>query len=120
MDRATIAQLRAMGEALQSDSETDDYLTRWADFDEAFHEAIAKASGCSRLAQDIERYRLLHRGFNKLGTTPEGLEHALEEHVRILDAIEKRDPKEAQRAMIDHLQEWQAYFVRHFRKKSSE
>jgi len=120
MDRATLARLRETADSLAQDRDSPNWVALWADFDEDFHSAIAEASGSPRLCQDIARYHLLHRGFNKLGTTPEGLEHALEEHMRILDALEKRDPKEAQRAMVDHLQEWQVYFVRHFRKKSSE
>jgi DNA-binding GntR family transcriptional regulator len=120
MDRATLARLRDSAEALAQDRGNPRWVSLWADFDEDFHNAIAEASGSPRLCQDIARYHLLHRGFNRLGTTPEGLEHAMKEHLRILDAIEKRDPKEAQRAMVDHLQEWQAYFVRRFRKKSGE
>ncbi len=117
MDRATLAHLRETADMLAQNRDRADWTELWADFDEEFHNAIAKASGSPRLWQDIARYHLLHRGFNKLGTTPEGLEHALEEHVRILDALEKRDAKEAQRAMVDHLQEWQAYFVNRFPKK---
>ena len=117
MDRATLAHLRETADNLAKRRGQADWVERWADFDEEFHNAIAQASGSPRLWQDIARYHLLHRGFNKLGTTPEGLEHALEEHLRILDALEKRDAKEAQRAMVDHLQEWQAYFVNHFPKK---
>ena len=120
MDRATLARLRETAEMLAENREKPNWVELWADFDEDFHTAIAMASGSPRLWQDISRYHLLHRGFNKLSTTPEGLEHALAEHVRILDALEKRDPKEAQRAMVDHLQEWQVYFVNHFPKKSSD
>ncbi len=117
MNRATLANLRETTDMLAQNRDRPDWVELWADFDEEFHNAIAQASGSPRLWQDITRYHLLHRGFNKLGTTPEGLEHALQEHVRILNALEKRDAKEAQRAMVDHLQEWQAYFVNHFPKK---
>lgn len=119
MDRATLSRLRETADMLAQNRDKANWTELWADFDEEFHNAIAKASGSPRLWQDIARYHLLHRGFNKLGTTHEGLKHALEEHVRILDALEKRDPKEAQRAMVDHLQEWQAYFVNHFPRKSA-
>ncbi len=47
-------------------------------------------------------------------TTVEVLQQALDEHRRILDALEKRDPKEASREMASHIQEWQTYFVNHF------
>jgi DNA-binding GntR family transcriptional regulator len=117
MDRATLARLRAQGEELKNNREPSDWVTRWADFDEEFHDAIAKASGSPRLWQDVARYRLLHRGFNKLVTTMDGLQQALDEHFRILDALEKRDPEAASQAMVEHIQEWQAYFVNHFPRK---
>jgi DNA-binding GntR family transcriptional regulator len=114
IDKATIARLRGVGEELKNDSDQTDYLTRWADFDEEFHDAIARASGSTRLWQDIVRYRLLHRGFNKLTATVAGLQDALAEHFQILDALERRDADLASRLMVEHIQEWQAYFVNHF------
>jgi len=83
IDTATIAHLRSVGEKLKTHPQTPDFLTHWADFDAEFHEAIAQASGSKRLAEDITRYRLLHRGFNKLATTKEGLQEALVEHFQI-------------------------------------
>jgi len=114
IDRATLARLRQLGEELQTNGNPDTWMTRWADFDEEFHDAIAKASGSARLWQDVIRYRLLHRGFNKLVTTVDGLQAALKEHFSILEALEKRDPEAASQAMADHIQEWQTYFVNHF------
>ena len=118
IDRATITRLRKIGDDLRTDPDKTDYLTRWADFDEEFHEDIAKASGSTRLWQDIVRYRLLHRGFNKLATTVDGLQDALVEHFQILDALERRDSDAASKAMIEHIQEWQAYFVNHFPRQA--
>lgn len=100
-----------MGEALRGTADQSDYLTRWADFDEQFHDAIAQASGSPRLWQDINRYRLLHRGINKLATTAESLQDALAEHFQILDALEKRDAEAASRRMVEHIDKWQAYFA---------
>src|SRR5262245_58599844 len=100
IDRATLAKLRAMSDELNSNPDRTDYLSRWADFDEAFHEAIAKASGSPRLWQDIVRYRLLHRGFNKLAATVDSLQQAMVEHTQILDALEKRDGDAASRLMV--------------------
>ena len=117
IERATIARLRETGEELKTNPDNIDYLTRWADFDEEFHEAIAKASGSMRLWQDIVRYRLLHRGFNKLTTTIEGLQKALVQHFQILDALERRDAESSSRLIVEHIQEWQAYFVGHFPRK---
>jgi len=114
MDVEAIAKLRAIGEALKKDADRSDYLTHWADFDEGFHDAIAQAAGSARLWQDIARYRLLHRGLNKLAGNVESLQDALAEHFQILDALEKRDGEAASRSMVEHIQKWQAYFVAHF------
>ena len=114
IDRPTLANLRSLAEALAKGRKKPDWLARWADFDEEFHAAIARAAGSPRLYQDIVRYRTLHRGFNKLATNVDVLQQALDEHGRILDALERRDGAAAAQAMADHIQEWQAYFVNHF------
>jgi DNA-binding GntR family transcriptional regulator len=114
IDRPTLARLRETAESLARTRQKPDWLARWADFDQEFHSAIARASGSPRLHQDIVRYRMIHRGFNMLATKVEDLSTALEEHVRILEALEKRNGEKAARAMVAHLQEWQAYFVNHF------
>lgn len=114
IDRPNLARLRVAADALAQGQKKPDWLERWADFDEDFHATIAQSAGSPRLYQDIVRYRLLHRAFNTLTTTVEVLQQALEEHVRILDALEKRDAKEAARQMVSHIQEWQTYFVNHF------
>lgn len=114
IDRPNLARLRVAADALSRGQKKPDWLERWADFDEDFHASIAQSAGSPRLYQDIVRYRLLHRAFNTLTTTVEVLQQALEEHVRILDALEKRDAKEAARQMVSHIQEWQTYFVNHF------
>ncbi len=111
---AEVVRLRGMADALGRDTKADDWVSRWADFDEAFHDAIAKASGSPRMWHDIARYRLLHRGFNKLATTTEILQNALAQHVEILDALEKGDGEIASNLMAQHVQEWQAFFVDHF------
>ncbi len=116
MDRPAREELRAVMAELSEDLSDPGWIARWADFDEQFHAAIAQAAGSPRLAQDISRYRMLHRGMNKLSTTVEVLQQAMAEHARILDALDARNAKAAGAAMVEHLQEWQAYFVRHFQR----
>lgn len=119
LEPAAVARLRSMGEELKSNPDKTEYMTRWADFDDAFHDAIAKASGSVRLWHDITRYRLLHRGLNKLATTVDVLPNALDQHLLILDALATRDAETAGRLMIEHLQQWQKYFVSHFSRRVS-
>jgi DNA-binding GntR family transcriptional regulator len=118
LEPATVARLRAMGEELKNDPDKTDLLNRWADFDDAFHDAIAKASGSVRLWHDITRYRLLHRGFNKLATTLDVVPKALDQHLEILDLLARRDGESAGRLMAEHIGEWQTYFVNHFSRRS--
>jgi DNA-binding GntR family transcriptional regulator len=114
IDRPTLARLREIAEQLGSSSQKSGWTERWVDFDEEFHTAIARVSGSQRLYQDIVRYRMLHRGFNKLTTTVDCLQQALHEHLIILDALDARDPERASVSMVEHIREWQAYFVSHF------
>src|SRR5688572_6413639 len=71
MDERQLGPLRAMADELAADTKAGDWVERWAEFDETFHRQIAESSGNRRLAQDIHRYRLLHRGFNRLSTNVE-------------------------------------------------
>ena len=116
IDRQALAELRSMMEELRSNLNDPDWIAKGAEFDDQFHAAIANAAGSPRLAKDILRYRMLHRGINRISTTVDALQQAMAEHARILDALDQRNAKAAQAGMVDHLQEWQAYFVRHFRK----
>ena len=112
LSRPELVRLRATADQLAKSRKRPDWHDRWAEFDEDFHGTIARAAGSPRLTQDIIRYRLMHRGFNKLANV-EALQQAVEEHLRILEALEKRNGEAAQKAMVAHIQEWQAYFVNH-------
>ena len=114
LDRPTLQSLVAGCNSLGRHLRSKDVLQRWADLDEAFHRAIALACGNRRLAQDIFRYRLVHRGFNTIRFTADLVPQALAEHEQVLAAIGNRDAEAARRAMAIHLREWQAYYVRSF------
>lgn len=116
MDQRQLGPLRSQAEFLMNSIGHPDWLGRWADFDEEFHHTIAASSGNRRLANDIDRYRLLHRGFNITAFDPAALPQALEEHLRILDALDARNPQAARDAMMAHISHWQRYFVESFRR----
>lgn len=115
MDERDLGPLRKAIAELRESGNSDDWTARWSDFDEQFHSAIAAACGNSRLAADIGRYRLIHRGFNRISTDYASLQTALEEHAAILDALTARNPEAARAAMASHIANWKGYFVERFR-----
>ena len=114
LDRPTLRQMIAECADLRRNLKAKDVMTRWANLDERFHQEIALASGNRRLAQDIFRYRLVHRGFNTVRFTADLIPQSLQEHEKILAALDARDVDAARIAMTTHLREWQAYYVRSF------
>ena len=103
----------------------NEWLIGWADYDELFHFTLAKASGNNRLADDVSRYRLLHRGLNLFGFEEEQapletLRAAIDEHARILEALGKQDAEAARDAMKVHLRSWQEFFANLFKSESSK
>ena len=114
MEEKTLALLQAEADRLADSPEAIDWMQRWIDFDEQFHDAIAQASGNRRLYMDVSRYRLLHRGFNQMSTNADVLQQALAEHQEILQALHRQDPTECAAAMVSHIETWQVYFVKNF------
>jgi DNA-binding GntR family transcriptional regulator len=113
MDRRHCAPLREAAAALADlPHHSPAWVERWAEFDELFHRAIAQASGNQRLAADIDRYRLLHKAFNRLATETEGLQKAMAEHLGILDALEAHNGPLARERMVAHITVWQEFFFR--------
>jgi len=119
MDRRQLAPLRATVDALKADIKAVDWATRWAVFDEQFHRTIAEASGNRRLATDINRYRLLHTGFNRLATNVSKLQPAVAEHIGILDALEAKNGPLARERMVAHIAAWQDYFIQNVPRTSA-
>ncbi|QDU29511.1 HTH-type transcriptional regulator LutR [Anatilimnocola aggregata] len=119
MDARQLLPLQDFARELQQSPRGEAWTARWAEFDDVFHSTIATASGNRRLAHDIHRYRLLHKGFNRMATEPEGLQQALEEHLNILSALEARDGRLAQERMIAHIGAWQVHFIKHLPHGSS-
>lgn len=122
IDRAMLSNLRRAADQVNGVLEPSTALTRWADFDDMFHEAIAASCGSERLSEDIRRYRMVHHALNRLRMTADLIPQAMAEHMSILNALDERDPVRAGSAMELHLAEWKAFYVQRFktqRPKSS-
>ncbi len=113
IDKFTLSRLDDAAKKFTSAKGKQATIRRWVEFDDQFHTAIAAACGSSRLEADIERYRLMHRVFNRTHDDPSVLDQAYEEHERILKALRERDERAARKAMNDHIAEWQRFFVKH-------
>jgi DNA-binding GntR family transcriptional regulator len=114
IDRTLLDELSAVGDALADVSDNRAFVQRWADFDEDFHSQIGLAGGNRRLSRDISRYRRLLRGLNRQHTDMAVLQPALSQHQQILDALSRRAADEARQAMLVHVREWKAFFLRKY------
>ena len=78
----------------------------WVRANDLFHQAILEAAGNRRLSDTIAD---LHRSFPRdltwaaLSQSSRLLAENVEQHAQILEAIERRDPAEARRRMIEHI-----------------
>ena len=105
MDDTVLQQLRTEAQELGRTRSEPDWAARAIAFDVRFHDVVAEASGSARLRAEIRRYRLLVRAFCRItGGQLKNLQDSYQEHLAILRALEKRDPKAARKAMADHIQ----------------
>jgi DNA-binding GntR family transcriptional regulator len=123
MRTKTLQQLQRLHDKTAQPQPRKKWLKGWADYDAEFHKVIAKASGSRRLANDVSRYRLLHRGLNLFGFEEdeaplETLQTAVDEHAQILDAIEHGKGRAARSAMHGHLRRWQKFFAKLFEDRA--
>jgi DNA-binding GntR family transcriptional regulator len=85
-----------------------DHPTNWSEkallIDQQLHSLIAKSSGCERLAEEINRYwRLAYTIGEAVRNTSQTQDHALREHIAIIDALLERNPEKAAEAMAAHI-----------------
>jgi GntR family transcriptional repressor for pyruvate dehydrogenase complex len=109
-ERASRAQLRAIGTALEAIERASEQGKTAVDEDVALHRAIAEATGnpeFARFLQFIGSHLIPRRTVSGLPEQMGGRRAYLaliqEEHRRIYQAIEQRDPKAARDAMRRHL-----------------
>jgi DNA-binding FadR family transcriptional regulator len=109
-ERATRADLNAISASLRQMREQSARAEVPREGDEAFHLAVARASGHAVLLDTLERYWQARHGplFERLGDYfegPESWQVAIREHEAVLEAIHARDARGARRAMQKHLKQ---------------
>jgi GntR family transcriptional repressor for pyruvate dehydrogenase complex len=106
--RITDKQLKELEQALEVMNAEDKESTVSEQADKRFHCIIAEASGNSALAATVdwlwelriksELGALFHKRVREMGVHP-----SVDEHRRIYNALSRRDPEQAKRAMLDHI-----------------
>ena len=93
----------------------------WVRANDLFHQAILDAAGNGRLNDTIAD---LHRSFPRdltwtaLSQSSRLLEENVDQHDAILEAIERRDPEEARRRMVQHVRSAGELVSLHFEQRA--
>lgn len=112
---AQLRELRSQFEAMQKANGTPDMETH----DGAFHRLIAAATENTAIEKTVawlwalRQQSELSRGFHRL-ILEEGTYPVLDEHERILEAMESGDPEAARQAMRAHLESSTGAAAKHF------
>ena len=103
-ERASEEQLRDLRRLLDRarDATEEGDLVQVAELNTELHGAVARMSGNRWLVQfSTSMYRHVHWVF-RLGASARAV-HSWEEHVRLVEALESRDPDAAEQAAADHV-----------------
>ena len=110
---ATDEEIAHLEEILRRQREKTDRGESTVEEDSQFHYAVALAAGNSVVQRLLDLLMDLLRETRARSLQVAGrLERSLEGHRRVLDAIERRDPEEAERAVRQHLDEIEAIVMR--------
>jgi len=103
IDANELAALREEADALVEAPASRMWPGRAIDFDLRFHDTLASAAGNERLRAEVVKYRHLVRAFCRISGSADNLRKALDEHRRVLTALEARDAAAARSAMTAHI-----------------
>jgi GntR family transcriptional repressor for pyruvate dehydrogenase complex len=103
-ERATPEELAALRELLEKMGRRRGDAKRFSEADLEFHLALARATQNTTLIRLLEAIRsLLTQWITRALARPEAFDIALEQHEKILSAVERRDEAAARAAMREHL-----------------
>jgi DNA-binding GntR family transcriptional regulator len=102
-----IAELRRLMDAFHNgpDGQTDggERLEEYSDANIAFHQAIIRMSGCKLLAEMTENLFIHMRAIRKVTIHQDNrAARSITDHMRIIEALERRDPELAERLAREH------------------
>jgi DNA-binding GntR family transcriptional regulator len=84
-------------------AEDGERLAEYSDANIAFHQAIIKMSGCALLAEMTENLFIHMRAIRKITIHQDDrAARSIVDHMRIIEALERRDPEAAERLAREH------------------
>jgi DNA-binding GntR family transcriptional regulator len=114
---AEIAELRRLMDAFRcgpNGAERGERLDEYSDANIAFHLAIIRMSGCALLAEMTENLFIHMRAIRKITIHQENrAARSITDHMRIIEALERRDAELAERLAREHTLGLAAHVERH-------
>lgn len=120
VERASLSEraaLRELNDRLNDLARGED-IAAYVEFDMKFHQHIIDASGCKRLQDIFEKWRIEQQVFQSSPEfqTGETLEHLIGSHDQIVAAVEAEDADAAAAAMRAHLIDAERHYLENVRK----
>src|SRR2546430_459816 len=110
---AAIAELRRLMDEFRAGNQGE-RLDEYSDANIAFHQAIIKMSGCALLAEMTENLFIHMRAIRKITIHQENrAARSMTDHMRIIEALERRDPALAERLGREHTPGLAAHVEQH-------
>ena len=108
-----IAELRRLMDAFH-DGTDGERLEEYSDANIAFHQAIIRSSGCALLAEMTENLFIHMRAIRKVTIHQDNrAARSIVDHMRIIEALERRDPDAAGRLAREHTLGLAAHVEKH-------
>ncbi len=108
-----IAGLRAMMAEFQV-AKPDEHMDEYSDANIAFHQAIIAMSGCDLIGGITENLFLHVRAIRKVTISQDNrASRSIVDHMRIIEALEKRDTEAAERLVRKHTLDLAAHVEKH-------
>ena len=110
---AEIATLRQLFAEFRN-TRPDEHMDEYSDANIAFHQAIIRLSGSHLMGKTIENLFIHVRAIRRLTISQsDRAARSIEDHMRIIEALEKRDTELAERLVRQHSLDLAAYVDKH-------
>ena len=108
-----IAGLRKMFDEFRTSAPAE-HITEYSDANIAFHQAIIRLSGSHLMGQTLENLFIHVRAIRRLTISQaDRASRSIVDHMRIIEALEKRDTELAERLVRQHSLDLAAYVEKH-------